>query len=54
MVTGAVYPVELELTAVVVASRRASVSLAMETFVCRATRSSGSPRNSRPTIAILR
>src|SRR6185312_4459253 len=28
--------------------------LAMETFVCRATRSSGSPRNSRPTSAILR
>ena len=26
----------------------------METFVCRATRSSGSPRNSRATIAILR
>jgi hypothetical protein len=36
------------------ARSRHSVSLAMETFVCRATRSSGSPRNSRATIAILR
>src|SRR5207342_3031512 len=36
------------------ARSRHSVSLATETFVCRATRSSGSPRNSRATIAILR
>src|SRR6267154_965487 len=36
------------------ARSRHSVSLAMETFVCRATRSSGSPRNSRATITILR
>src|SRR4249920_3202306 len=36
------------------ARSRHAVSLAMETFVCRATRFSGSPRNSRATIAILR
>src|SRR5262245_30589927 len=36
------------------ARSRHSASLAMETLVCRATRSSGSPRNSRATIAILR
>src|SRR5450432_3827288 len=36
------------------ARSRHSVSLATETFICRATRSSGSPRNSRATIAILR
>jgi len=30
------------------------VSLATDTFICRATRSNGSPRNSRATIAILR
>jgi hypothetical protein len=31
-----------------------SLSLAIETFVSRATSSSGSPRNSRATIAVLR
>jgi hypothetical protein len=36
------------------ARSRHSVSLAIETFVSRATSSSGSPRNSRATIAILR
>src|SRR5450759_5222351 len=36
------------------ARSRHSVSLATDTFICRATRSSGSPRNSRATIAILR
>src|SRR6516162_7451577 len=36
------------------ARSRHSVSLATETFVSRATSSSGSPRNSRATIAILR
>jgi hypothetical protein len=33
---------------------RHSLNLAIETFVSRATSSSGSPRNSRATIAILR
>src|SRR5262252_5635988 len=36
------------------ARSRHSLSLAIETFVSRATSSSGSPRNSRATIAILR
>ena len=36
------------------ARSRHSVSLAIETFVSRATSSSGSPRNSRATIAIFR
>src|SRR5580700_1683308 len=36
------------------ARSRHSVSLAIETFASRATSSSGSPRNSRATIAILR
>jgi hypothetical protein len=35
------------------AQSRHSVSLAIETFVSRATSSSGSPRNSRATIAIF-
>ena len=33
---------------------RVALAQSMETFVCRATRSSGLPRNSRATIAILR
>ena len=36
------------------ARSRHSLKLAIETFVSRATSSSGSPRNSRATIAILR
>jgi hypothetical protein len=36
------------------ARSRHSLSLAIETFVCRATSSSGSPRNIRATTAILR
>ena len=42
------------VTAPASARSRHAVSLATETFVCRATRSSGSPRNNRATIAILR